>query len=534
MVLLIDNYDSFTYNIYQLLGKLGRQVQVIRNDCITLEEIHALNPTHIILGPGPNGPEDSLICLDIITQLAGKYPILGICLGHEAILYAFGVLITNADSILHGKISQITHTEEGIFANIPQGISVTRYHSLVAKKEDINTEFTITAYSDDGEVMAVAHKQYPLYGLQFHPESIGTEYGEKMLSNFLNYKRHHTTIKTFLQKLVNLENLSFAQGYDLMERIADNELSPAQIASLITSLSIKKPSSQELSAFASVLIEKAHKFDIADSERIDIVGTGGSAKKTFNVSSTVAILLASMGVKVVKHGNRGITSKSGSADLLSYLGINIEMSLETCKKCYEELGIAFLFAPKIHNVLGSVQSVRKELGFKSIFNLLGPLSNPLRPTYSLVGVSDKEYGNTMAESLKLLGSKHGMVVSGLDGIDELSICATTQIHEVREGEIIRYEFDPSQYGIKKASFDEVKGGDVARNAEITMEILNGIESSRADLVALNAGASLYLYGKANNIQSGFLQAKEFLASKQALKTLQEFRVLSQNVIPDSK
>ncbi|STQ85869.1 bifunctional anthranilate synthase component II/anthranilate phosphoribosyltransferase [Helicobacter muridarum] len=528
MVLLIDNYDSFTYNIYQLLGYLGCEVQVVRNDCISIQDIRNLNPTHIILGPGPNRPEDSIICIDIVKQLGKEYPILGICLGHEAILYAFGIPIVNADYILHGKISQITHSEEGIFSHIAQGISVVRYHSLVAKKEDINNDFAITAYSNDGEVMAVAHKQYPIYGLQFHPESIGTECGEKMIQNFLSYKRHYIPIRLFLHKLANLENLSFSQSYDLMECISEGELSIAQIASVITSFYIKKPVSDELGAFASLLIQKASKFDIDDSERIDIVGTGGSARKTFNVSSTVAILLASMGLKVVKHGNRGVTSKSGSADLLSYLGVNIDMSLEVCKKCYEQLGITFLFAPKIHSALKSVQSIRKELGFKSIFNLLGPLSNPLRPTYSLIGVFDKEYSNVMINTLALLGSKRAMVVNGLDGIDEFSICDKTQVHELKDGKILNYDFDPSRHGIRIAPFNEVKGGDVARNAEITMEILSGIESSRADLAALNAGASLYLYGKSDSIESGFIKAKEFLASKKALQTLENFVSLSQD------
>ena len=197
MILLIDNYDSFTYNIYQLIGKLGFEVVVKRNDEIQITDIRLLNPTHIILGPGPNNPKDSKICLDIISHLKGEYPILGICLGHEAILYAFGVPIVNATHIVHGKISLLNHCEDGIFTNIPQQIPVTRYHSLVAKRENIPDEFAITAISDDNEIMAVSHKNYPLVGLQFHPESIGTEYGEKMILNF--YERPNRIISmTFI------------------------------------------------------------------------------------------------------------------------------------------------------------------------------------------------------------------------------------------------------------------------------------------------------------------------------------------------
>lgn len=522
VILLIDNYDSFTYNIYQLVARLGFEVNVKRNDEIDIETIQMLKPTHIILGPGPNSPKDSRICLDIINQLKGEYPILGICLGHEAILHAFDVPIVNAKNILHGKISTLTHTEDGIFTNVPQHASVARYHSLVAKRENIPDCFHINATSDDGEVMAVTHKQYPLFGLQFHPESIGTQYGEKMILNFIHYKRKNIPIKLYLQKLANLENLNFVESYDLMECIAENDLTQAQLGGLITSFYIKKPNSEELAAFASLLVSKAKHFDTQDSKRFDIVGTGGSARKTFNVSTTSALLLASMGVKVAKHGNRGITSKSGSADLLINLGININMDMDTCKKCYENLGITFLFAPNIHNALKHVQAARKELGFKSFFNLLGPLSNPLRPTHQIIGVFNKDYTELIANVLKILGVERAMVVHGLDGIDEISLCAATQISELENGEIKTYIFSPQTLGVEFASHDELRGGDVCMNKDITLDIFQGNESKRADLVALNAGASLYIYGFAKSIEDGFYKAKEHLKSKKVLALLESF------------
>ena len=522
MILLIDNYDSFTYNIYQLVAKLGFKVIVKRNDEIDIETIRALKPTHIILGPGPNSPKDSKICLDIVEKLKWEYPILGICLGHEVILYSFDVPIVNAKNIVHGKVSPLTHTEDGIFTNIPQHILITRYHSLVAKRENIPDCFNINAFSSDGEVMAVTHKQYPLFGLQFHSESIGTQYGEKMILNFINYKRRSIPIKLYLQKLANLENLNFTESYDLMDCIAENDLTQAQLGSIITSFYLKKPNSEEFAAFASLLVSKAKRFDIQDSKRFDIVGTGGSSRKTFNVSTTTALLLASMGVKVVKHGNRGITSKSGSADLLANLGINVNMDIDTCKKCYENLGITFLFAPNIHNALKHVQSVRKELGFKSFFNLLGPLSNPLRPTHQLIGVFHKDYTEIIANTLKILGVHRAMVVHGLDGIDEISLCAATQISELQNGEIKTYIFSPQKLGIEFANHAELSGGDATINANITRDILEGNESKKADLVALNAGASLYIYGYANSIEEGFYQAKEHLKGKKVLELLESF------------
>ncbi|MWV61501.1 anthranilate phosphoribosyltransferase [Helicobacter saguini] len=545
MILLIDNYDSFTYNIYQLVARLGFDVVVKRNDSISIDDIRALNPSHIILGPGPNAPQDSRICLDIVRELKGEYAILGICLGHEAILHAFGVPIVNAKNIVHGKVSPLNHSEDSIFTNIPQGVAITRYHSLVAKAKDIPNEFRILAFSDDNEVMAVAHKEYALYGLQFHPESIGTEHGEKMLLNFINYKRNSIPLKTFLHKLADLQDLSFTQSYDLMECIAENDLTPAQLGSVITSFYIKKPTSDELAAFSSLLVAKAASFDIDGNDFFDIVGTGGSARKTFNVSSTAAIVLASMGVKVVKHGNRAITSKSGSADLLSALGVNINMSLSTALKCYKEIGLTFLFAPRIHSALKHVQGARRELGFKSIFNLLGPLSNPLKPDFRLIGVFDSSFSSIMASALGSLGCKRAMVVHGLvdskdsknldskkrktsysEGIDEFSLCGITKVSELKNGEVINYDFNPLEHGIGLVNFNDLKGGDVAKNVEITMEILSGVDSPKANLVALNVGASLYLYNIAKSIESGFHQAKEHLKTKSALKTLESFVRLS--------
>lgn len=535
MILLIDNYDSFTFNIYQLLLSLNQQVLVKRNDKITIEEIKNISPSHIIIGPGPNSPIESKSCIDIVKEFKEKIPILGVCLGHEIILYAHQIPIVNAKNILHGKTSKISHSEEGLFNNIPQGIQVARYHSLCAKKEDIlklSSEFTITAFSDDDEVMAFSHKKYPLFGVQFHPESIATEFGHKIIQNFINCNRLKIPVKTYLNKLTELENLSFSEAYDLMECISENDLNPSQIASLITSFKIKKPTSEEISAFAYLLIKKGAKFDINKNlDTIDIVGTGGSGKKTFNVSTTVSIILAAMGLKVLKHGNRAVTSKSGSADLLKELGININMSLERVQKSFEELGIAFLFAPNIHSALKNVQNIRKELGFKSIFNLLGPLSNPLNPKNQLIGVFNKKYTPILADALLKLGAKSAMVVSGLDGLDEFSLLDDTQITRLEGDEISTSIFSPFSF-VKQAQYHELRGGNARDNAQITLNILSGkniLEGKsdpKSDLVCLNTGAALYLSKKASSIEEGFFITKDFLKTGQSLEFLEKFKKFS--------
>lgn len=529
MILLIDNYDSFTFNIYQMLLELKQEVIIKRNDKIQINEIEALSPTHIILGPGPNSPKDSKICLEIIIHFKDSIPILGICLGHEAILYAHNIPIVNSKNILHGKTSRINHSEDGLFTNVPQGILVARYHSLCGKKEDIlnlSNEFNITAFSDDDEVMSISHKKYSLFGVQFHPESIASEFGNKIMQNFINCNRLKIPVKTYLNKLTELENLNFSEAYDLMECISENDLNPSQIASLITSFKIKKPTSEEISAFAYLLIKKGAKFHIdKDLNTIDVVGTGGSAKKTFNVSTTVAIVLASMGLKVLKHGNRAVTSKSGSADLLKELGVNINMSLDNVQNCFEKLGIAFLFAPNIHSALKNVQNIRKELGFKSIFNLLGPISNPLKPNNQLIGVFNRKYTDILANALLKLGSKNAMVVSGMDGLDEFSLVEETQITRLENDNITTSIFSPFSF-VKQVKYYDLRGGNAQDNARITIDILSGKEDPKSDLVCLNTGAALFLSKNALSIEEGFFKAKDFLKTKEALDFLENFKKFS--------
>ena len=317
MILILDNYDSFTYNLYQVFLKLNFELKVVRSDKITVKEIEKLNPSHIVISPGPGTPHEAGVSIEVVQKLKEKYPILGVCLGHQAILASFGVPIVSASRIVHGKVEKINHSEKGVFRNIPQGTFVTRYHSLAGKKENIPDCFEVSAVCEDGEVMAVEHKEFCLVGLQFHPESIGTKDGEKMIKNFLNYKRENIPVKNFLDNLVIQKDLTQQEAYDIMDEITEGNISEPQIASILTSMQIKGVTSQELAGFASVMKRKAGYFPLPkdNEKRLDTCGTGGSKHaKTFNVSTTVSILAAASGANVVKHGNRGATSKSGSAD----------------------------------------------------------------------------------------------------------------------------------------------------------------------------------------------------------------------------
>ncbi|MCI5969292.1 bifunctional anthranilate synthase component II/anthranilate phosphoribosyltransferase [Helicobacter sp.] len=532
MILLIDNYDSFTFNIYQAFSALGYPIKVLRNDKTSLEEIQALNPSYIILGPGPKAPKDSKLNIAIVQNFKGIYPILGICLGHQAILAAFGVEIVNAKNIIHGKVEPLIHNEKGVFRHISQKTPIVRYHSLVGKKDAIPECFMVSAVSEDGEVMAVEHKQYHLVGLQFHPESIGTKEGIKMLQNFLHYARELIPVKEYLKKTLKQESLNFQESYNLMDELTEGNLSDAQIGSVLTSLEIKGVNAYELAGFASVLKQKAVRFTPKRkfAKNFDMVGTGGSNAKTFNVSTTCALLLASMAraenFGIIKHGNGAITSKSGAADLLNALGIPADMKLQNALKAYEELHITFLFAQRFHAAMRFAAPARKTLGFKTAFNLIGPLSNPASISHQLIGVFDKGYTEIMAQALQILGIKRAMVVSGLEGYDEISLCAPTQITELKEGSIKTYIFNPIEVGLSFVPYAMLKGGDVRENLAITQDIFNALESPKLNLVALNMGAALYVCDLADSIKEGFFRAKEIIKSGAVFGVLESFQKIS--------
>jgi anthranilate synthase/phosphoribosyltransferase len=529
MILLLDNYDSFTYNLYQLFLKLNCNLKVVRSDKITVDEIIQMNPSHIVVSPGPGTPYEAGICIDTVKKLKGKYPIFGVCLGHQSILAAFDVPIVSASRIVHGKVDRINHNEKGIFRNIAQPTFATRYHSLAAKENDIPDCFTISAKAEDGEVMAVEHKDYCLVGVQFHPESIGTKDGEIMVKNFLNYRHDAVPIKKYLHHLIDKKNLSQSEAYDIMDELTEGNLSEAQIGSMLASLQMKGVTAEELAGFAGVLKKKALSFPACspDEKRLDTCGTGGSKdSKTFNVSTIVSLLASAGGAKVVKHGNRAVTSKSGSADLFEKLGVNIDISNEKCFEIFNKIGLTFLFARKFHGAMRHAANARASVGYRTIFNLVGPLSNPGYATHQIIGVFDKDLTETMCQALNLLGIKRALVVHGLDGLDEISLTAPTKITELNEGWIRSYIFNPESIGLKLYDHSELAGGDVETNKSITLSVITGEDSPKADLAYLNAGAAFYVYGLSGSIREGYDLAREIARSKKALEKLEDLIRLS--------
>ena len=531
MYVLIDNYDSFTYNIYQYLSELtDEEIRVYRNDSVSVSEIAALEPKGIIISPGPGRPEDAGISVEAVKTFAGTVPILGVCLGHQAIGYAFGGAIVQADRIVHGKAESIVLDNKGLFRTIPSPSTFTRYHSLVLEPEVIPEELEITAWSSDGEVMGVRHKEFLVEGVQFHPESIASELGKELLRNFLNYRREPLPHKRLLAKILRKEDLEKKEAAAFMRELTEGSLSDAQIAAYLIGLNSKGVASQEIAGCAEVLQEKRVPLEVSRPV-LDTCGTGGDGIGTFNISSFTALVVAACGGLVAKHGNRAVSSLSGSADFYRELGIAIDLTPAGSHTLIEETGFAFLFAPIYHGAMRHAASVRKELGIKTIMNLLGPLVNPAGATYQLVGVYDDDLCPTIAEAARMLGIKKISVVHGQDGLDEVSVSGPTRVVSAEEGCETRDEtLNPSDFGIPAYDLDDLKGGSAAENAAMARKLLEGSGNPAIrDSVTANAAVALRVCGIADSITVGFALAEEALAAGKVAEKTQEIIDASQRL-----
>ncbi len=328
-------------------------------------------------------------------------------------------------------------------------------------------------------------------------------------------------IKNAIAKLVQRQDLTFEESYFAMRQIMNGEADQAQIAGFLIGLRMKGETSHEIAGCAKAMIEKSLRVDFKDDNLIDTCGTGGDEVGTFNISTASAIVASAVGVKVAKHGNRAVSSKCGSADVLRELGVKIELTPEQAKICLEEVGLAFIFAPLYHTSMKYAAPVRQSLGVRTIFNILGPLTNPAGAKRQLLGVFAENLTEKIASVLKELGSKHALVVHGAGGIDEISISGHTKISELKNGEIKTYEISPEDFGFKRWDINLILGGDAKTNAEIIKRLLEGEKGPQRDVVLLNSGAAIYVSGLANSISEGIEMAKEAIDSGKAKKKLEE-------------
>ncbi len=535
-VVLIDNYDSFTYNLAQYLGELGAEVLIFRNDAISPAEIVALQPTHLVVSPGPGSPQEAGVSNEVIQKLGKTIPTLGVCLGHQCIGYTFGGKVTHAPSLMHGKTSLIYHQGDGLFAGVPSPFEATRYHSLIVS-EPLPAELEVTARTEDGVIMALRHKQYPIYGVQFHPESILTPHGKQILANFLEIKFIHRLpfpgepslqkgetemLKPYLSKIVQHRNLTIQEAEEAMTLIMTGQATHAQIGAFLVGLRMKGETIDEIVGCARAMRAQATPVPLSNNSvaLFDTAGTGGDGKHSFNISTAAAFVIAGAGYKVAKHGNRAVSSTCGSADILAALGIEIEATPEQVARCIDEVGIGFLFAPRFHPAMKYAMPARREIGQRSIFNLLGPLVNPAKVTHQLIGVYDPTLTEVLAQAALELGNRATIVVHGEGGLDELTTQGKNRITRAEAGRVETIEIDARQFGLRPASEEDLRGGTPQENAQLLRDLLAGkIQSPCRDVVLFNAAMAISMV--TGDLPQALEQARLSIDSGAALEKVEQ-------------
>lgn len=535
MILMIDNYDSFTYNLVQMLRSLGAEVKVARNDEIDVAGIEALSPVAIVFSPGPGSPDSAGVTLAAIRAFAGKVPLMGVCLGHQAVAQAFGGRIVAAKRLMHGKTSRIRHDGRGLFAGLEQGFSAMRYHSLAVDRASLPDCLEVTAESEDGEIMGLRHRTLPIETLQYHPESVGTPEGVKQMANFLaaaTGRRVPRAATPSVRRSVLARAMDGAtpceeEAEGFFAAVMAGEVGEPELAAFLTAIARNPVTAEELAGAARAMGGAGVKVDLGGLDAVDIVGTGGDGAGTFNVSTTAAFIAAGAGVVISKHGNVASTSACGSADVLRALGYNLAADVKTVERCLHEAGMGFLFARELHPAMRFAASVRKTLGFRTVFNLLGPLTNPAGAKRHVIGVPQEKLAPVFAETLRLLGSDRAWIVSGDGGLDEISPCGFTFVSSLSGGVTRNTLLDAGGAFGATYPVSAIAGGDAAENAKLLLGVLRGEKGGAYRAAALeNAAAAILVGGVAKTYEEGLALAAESVDSGRAMEKLEKLVEIS--------
>ncbi len=612
MIVVIDNFDSFTYNIVDIYRGLD-SVEVLRNNVLAtynFEKLRKENPL-IVISPGPRSPEETPTLRAFLDTHAHNFAIFGVCLGAQLIAHHFGANIIRAEQVFHGKVSKIHHYEKGVFSQLPTPLAQTRYHSLLIASKAFPECLDITARTQEGEIMAIRHKSLPIEGVQFHPESIASEHGARLLKNSLELRKYYkrdgrkdsitsyipttpTSISTNVPTNVPTSSVDATFTHDRVNDSKAPDVTPsdsnqegdirkairmliqgqrlsADLASscmyymskpasdkvlmttLLTALKIRGESSVVVSSFAQVLHQLAipffphsHNEDAIEHDKnaLDIVGTGGDGHNTVNISTGVALLLSAMGIPIIKHGNKAVSSKSGSADVLTALGFDIMKSPKEAYHTYSKHNFAFLYAPLYHPALKHIASVRASMKISTIFNILGPLVNPARPSHMLLGVYAHDIQDMLAQAVKNLYFNRVAIVCSSEYADELTLGGPNRVIEIyrdAKGEHSKeYSLTPEELEMPTYPISALVGGNATFNALIlqhalkitgnhhndaldgeNFERMNAIDMQAiVDTLCLNAGMGLYIYGKTQTIKQGVQDAKACIASNGVTRHLQ--------------
>lgn len=527
MFLFIDNYDSFTYNLVQAFQCLGREITVRKNDDPEILDL-ALSPDlkAVCISPGPSHPRNAGLCMEFLSRLPAHIPVLGVCLGHQLLGYFAGAEVGRAPYVMHGKYSDIIHDGEGLFKGLPNPMRVARYHSLVVKVDENveHPQFIVTARGPEGEVMALRYRDRPWVGVQFHPESILTPDGVELLKHFpddiMPEDNRDRRMASILQELSEGKDLSADLASGGFSDLLDGKMTPAQIGAFLMGLRLKGESALELAHAVRIALGRARRVEGINGDCIDIVGTGGDGKSSFNCSTATALTLAGMGYRVIKHGNRAVSSKSGSADALEGLGFPLDISPADVPKLLEDRNFAFLFAPQFHPSFKKLGDTRRELGIRTLFNILGPLINPARPTHILLGVARRDLADTMADALLHSHIAKAALVYGAGGYDEVTPMGVNHIVLLNKGKKSVMELDPTAFGISPCLPEDVAVHSKEEALDVLKKLLRG-EGPKAmlDMLTLNVGLALFILEDAWSIEVSMAKAKEAVYGGVGRRTL---------------
>lgn len=525
-IFLVDNFDSFTFNLVDYFEQLGCEVQVYRNT-VDIEMVDKVKPDLIVFSPGPSVPAAAGNMMKIIGKYHKKYPMFGVCLGHEAFLEYFGGSLQFVTPV-HGRSSPIKHDGKTIFSDLDDNFAAGRYHSLCADK--VPRSFEVSAVAD-GLVMAMRHKTLPIEGVQFHPESVLSMKrgnGFKMIENVVYGRFANSSRSEQIKQKFSISSKTQYSKSVIEKFLKDSvvgKISVSEQVKFLENFTPEKIGIDEMMIFLNFLIKNSVD-NLKMPGAIDICGTGGSGLDRINTSTIASFILAAIGVKVAKHGNKAASGRVGSFDLLEGLGVDIEKNADELEKLYKETGLAFIFARNFHPVMKHFVEARKQIGKPTIFNLLGPLLNPAEPKMQIIGTSFEGQMRLMAEVCKLLGKEKVMVVRAENGLDEVSLTGKTKVVELNGGEILEYEISPEDFGLKKCEFEEISGGDLGENKKIALEILNGnVDSRSRDLVLVNVALALKLIGEVKTLKEGYKVAR----GVNGVEKLKEYR---KNILMD--
>ncbi len=399
-------------------------------------------------------------------------------------------------------------------------------------KDSLPDCLEVTAWTEDAqgeldEIMGVRHREYQVEGVQFHPESILTEHGYALLQNFLEQasagrrqpRREMMEIQAAIKSVMARQDLSIDEMASVMQQIMTGECTASQIGGFLVGLRMKGESVDELSAAARVMRELSTRVEVGCDHLVDTAGTGGDSSGSFNISTASAIVAAAAGAHVAKHGNRSMTSKSGSADLLEAAGVKLDISPAQIGECIEQVGVGFMFAPAHHGAMKHAIGPRREMAVRTMFNVLGPLTNPAGAPNQIIGVFDAELVEPMARVLQQLGSHHVMVVHGEDGMDEISISAPTKVAELKGGQVNSYTLAPADFGMQTASVEELRVESAEQSLAMVRSVFADQPGAPRDIVCLNAGAAIYVSGLTDTLAAGVDAARAAISEGKAAAVL---------------